>query len=454
MHAVDRAVAAIGGRQLISGRPGIGWLVVEMTPAMIWTQVTGALSLEFFYFVAYLTLLGADESSLAWLSMVVFCGGIGQALVVLRRQPTDPKRRCVVDTLVGRLWWLGTILWPLACWALGLGRGIMLGGVFACVMLAQLTHLCGVSGFVVWTQALVPTELRGVFYAWRHITSYFAVAVVLFVVSAVFPKSNAHDPAQLPWLGALLGGATILGIIGCIPLARAPGTPPSTHLAVYAPLWPKVRGHAPFLRLAAWWMLVNAGMAASMAYQPLIYLAAGADSQLMAHWQSLATYPAMLLGIFVAGWSLPRMGGRASLIIANCAVLASEIALLALTPATIGWLLPPLLALSGFAKGFWSVSWISRLQEVAPRGDPRFTSLFVAAASGAGLAMAIALHWLVPAIESWRAELGWSVSAAWVMVAVGAAFRFAATPLLLWPDRHREEPELRRPRPQPLPEAA
>src|SRR3954471_50412 len=87
MPAVDRAVAALGGRALVAGRPGMGWLVFEVAPAFVWNQITGATSNEFYFFIAYLTLLGATDADLARLPLMCSAAGVAHVVIVLARKP-------------------------------------------------------------------------------------------------------------------------------------------------------------------------------------------------------------------------------------------------------------------------------------------------------------------------------------------------------------------------------
>ncbi|MBA3845734.1 MAG: hypothetical protein H0X45_03690, partial [Planctomycetes bacterium] len=77
MTLVDRAVARLGAAPLVAARPGIGWLLVEVAPALLWVQVAGAVTLDSFYLVSWLRLSGAGDRQLAWLPL------IGCAAVVL-----------------------------------------------------------------------------------------------------------------------------------------------------------------------------------------------------------------------------------------------------------------------------------------------------------------------------------------------------------------------------------
>jgi hypothetical protein len=169
---IDRLVAGLGARALVQGRPRMGWLMVEIAPAMLWTHLTGALSLEGYNLVLYLTLLGATTAELAWLPLVTYAGIGLHVLVLLVRPMADAKADCVRYTSWGRAAWFGTVLWPLFAWWLGLGTGWVLGGVFASILLTALIHNAGIAAFMTWTQAVVPLASRGRFFAWRNLFAF------------------------------------------------------------------------------------------------------------------------------------------------------------------------------------------------------------------------------------------------------------------------------------------
>ncbi len=432
MPILDRLVSLLGGRRLVQARPGVGWLVAEVVPAAVWSNITGAMSMEFYYFVAYLTLLGADNATLAWLPLMVFAGGVFQAVLVLKNPPSDPRRHSIRHTIVARCCWLTTVLWPLVGLALGAPTSWILFGVFVAVFATHAINMAAVSTFITWTQAVVPSEDRGVFFAIRNLISFLVVATLLYTVSWILPAGgSASDGDQLPALMWLLGGATVIGILGIIPLMRTPVFPVEHRIASYPPILPQLRGNRAVIRLTAWMMLVMVAMAASAAYQPKLFIEAGVQPAMMAAWQGKGMYPGMVAGILAAGWLIPRLGGARALVASHVLILTSEAAMLLLSPERIAWMLPVVLGVSGLAKGVWSVSYISRLHEVMPRRDPRFLAILQASASLAGVAMALSLYGLVPLVESWIAAHPGVPSLAWFMVALGVAVRVASTPLLL-----------------------
>ncbi|MBA3708958.1 MAG: hypothetical protein H0W83_09095 [Planctomycetes bacterium] len=431
MQIVDRLVAACGGRRLAAGRPGIGWLVVEVVPAAIWSSITGAMSMEFYYFVAFLTLLGADNATLAWLPLMVFAGGVFQAALILRRPPRDARRHSIAHTITARCCWMLTVLWPLAALWLGLASHWIFIGVFAAVFATHLINSAAITTFITWTQAAVPAEHRGTFFAMRNLLSFAAVAMILYTLSWILPKgTSAVDPQQLPRLMWLLGGATLVGILGVIPLLRTPALPIASTPISYPPLVPHLRGNGRLVRLIIFMMLVMVAMAASTTYQPKLFIQAGVEPSMMAAWQGKGMYPGMIAGILAAGWCMPRIGGARAVLVAHLLVMGSEAAMLGLAPDRITWMLPMVLTVSGVAKGAWSVAYISCLHEVMPRGDPRFLAVLHAAASFAGMVMALTLSQAVPMIEGWLSAHPGAPSLAWCMVGLGVAVRMLSTPLL------------------------
>ena len=79
----------------------------------------------------------------------------------------------------------------------------------------------------------------------------------------------------------------------------------------------------------------------------------------------------------------------------------------------------------------WSIAWVSRLQEIIPRGDARFAALAISAGATIGLLGSIAALFLSPGLERWLdGHLDWP-SLAWVLVATGVFARLLATPFLL-----------------------
>jgi len=232
-------------------------------------------------------------------------------------------------------------------------------------------------------------------------------------------------------LAILLLSATLIGIAGIWPLAQAPIIPRAAQVPAHAPLWSQVRHNKPFIRFVAWTMVINIALAVSPAMQPDLYHRAGVGEAAMATWQALSYYPAMLIGILWTGRALPRTGARQQLLIAHIAMLLGESALLLLNADRLGWMMPLVLGCLGIARGMWSIAWVSRLQEIIPRGDARFAAIAISTGATVGLLGSITALLLGPGLERWLdGHLGWP-SLAWVLVAIGVIARVLATPFLL-----------------------
>ena len=429
---IDRLTTRLGAGSIVRGRRGLGWLLTECIPVLMWAQVTGALFGESFYLVTYLSLLGASTATLALLPLVAYAGNLGSAVLVFARHHTvagrDAKRRCVFDTGLGRLFWLGTILWPWAGLTWGWSSPLILSGVFVSIFLAQLTHSAGGSAFVVWTQALVPRELRGRFWMWRNCVSFATTAVVVLLMGVILPKGAQADATHLPWLMGIFAVVTLLCIASTWMLAQCPDMPEHIQEAPHLPLRIAM-AHAPgYGSLMGFNVLTVAATAISMAYLPTLLHDRGVGTAAFAAAQGSTFFPAMLGGILLAGWSLTRLGGHRLLVMTATLLLLSDAAFLCLPDVT--WL-GPCLALSGVAKGMWGIALIGRQQELCPAGDARFPALLVGCAALGAMLIAGAMRLGVPVLESQVTHI------AWTLMAVAAAFRLAAVAVISITGRQR-----------------
>lgn len=423
---IDRLTARLGAAPIVAGRPGMGWLLTECIPVFMWAQITGALFGESFYLVTYLTLLGATAPTLALLPLVAYAGNAGSSLLVFARHHgdsgRDAKRRCVVDTGLGRLFWLGTVLWPLLGLQLGSSSTMMLSGVFVSIFLAQLCHAAGGASFVVWTQAVVPRTLRGRFYVWRNCASFATTALVVLAMGVVLPKGAQAGQTMLPWLMGIFAAITLLCLASTWMLARCPVVPDHVQEAYRPPMREAFANTPGYKPLLVFNMFTIGATAISMAYLPALLHERGIDTAVFAAAQGSTFFPAMLGGIFLAGWSLGRLGGQRLLMLTATLLLAADIGFLLLPDAT--WL-APCLVLSGVAKGLWSISLIGRQQELCPAGDARFPALLVGLAALGAMIVAVGLRLGVPVLETHVTRV------AWTLVAGAAGLRCIALLVLL-----------------------
>ncbi|MDA3959920.1 MAG: hypothetical protein PF961_03950 [Planctomycetota bacterium] len=436
MQAVDRLCAALGARAVVRDRPGMGWMLLEVIPVIVWSRITGAFSFEgAFYLVSWLLLLGAREQDLSWLPLLFYLGTCLHAVLILRRRDADgrlaePRRTCLIDTALGRVLWLAAVLWPTVGNYFHLSTAWIVGGVLFLIFCAQVMLLAGASAWATWVRAIVPSKQRGPFFAWRNIASFVVVQITLVGLtgSALWPGADADDATKLDFYTTLFVVLSVLCLLSTWWLIKAPRIADEAELRArrVPALREAVRGRPAFWRYTAWNAANIAASACSLTFLNPLLQEAGVADQLYASWEGWARIPGVLLGILLSGALLHRLGGSRLILITNLILAAALIAMCSLGSLGL-WLLPIALALDGLGRGAMSVSLLGRLHELIPHGDARFPALFMGL-GGLGGVLAAALQLLV---VPWLGSLDLGVSAAWCMVAFGVALRIAATPLLL-----------------------
>ena len=437
---IDRVVAPFGARALVAGRPRMGWLLTEVAPAQLWTSLTGAMTLDGYNLVLYLTLLGATVSDLAWLPLVTYAGIALHVLIVALRPPRgDAKATCIAYTFLARSLWLGTVLWPLFAWWLGLGTGAVLAGVFIAIFATAMFGNVGVAAFMTWTAAVVPSELRGRFFMWRNLGAFGLVTLVLQAVAwawPVSPSGSTADPADLPWLMWLMAAVTVLVILSTFPLSWSPAMPArAAHEPPHPPLRTALADRSDFKRLVAMGGLHTAAMACVLPYLPRLLQHLGLDGKHYALLQANVQIPVMLAGIVLVGVMLRRLGARRLMLAMAAITLAGDAAMLLLTPDNLGWLMAVALAITGLARGLASIAWFARVIELAPAHDTRFPMLHIAANGCAGMLAGAALMAVVPWLERLYAQGALANDPVWLVVAAGVVLRVGVLALALWPGR-------------------
>ncbi len=425
----------------------MGWLLTEVAPAQLWCALTGALWLDGYNLVLYLTLLGAAVSDLAWLPLVNYAGIALHVLMVAVWPPRgDAKRTCIIYTFIARGLWLGTLGWPLLAWWLGLGTGAVLAGVFVVIFLTAMVGNVGVAAFMTYTAAVVPHDQRGRFFMWRNLGAFGLVTVALHLVAWAWPVAPVGlvggvpvilaDPAELPWLMWLMTGATVLVILSTFPLAWSPPMPARAAGALaHPPLRVALAGRGDFFRLMAMGALNTAAMACVLPFLPRLLQDLGLDGKHYALLQGNVHVPLMLAGVVCAGLALRRLGGTTLMVFTALAGLVGDALMLLLTPANLGWLAAVGIGIAGLGRGLASIGWIGRLQELAPAHDTRFPMLHIAANGVAGMLAGGALMAVVPVLERWHAAGTLAHDPLWWVVAAGVGLRVGVLVLAVWPTR-------------------
>jgi Major Facilitator Superfamily len=437
---IDRVVAPFGARRLVAGRRGMGWLLTEVAPAQWWSSLTGALWLDGYNLVLFLTLLGASVADLAWLPVVNYAGiALHVALVALWPISGDAKRVCVANTLIARTMWLGTVVWPLCAWWLGLSTGAVLAGVFVAIFLTAMFGNVGVAAFMTYTAAVVPREERGRFYMWRNLFAFGSVNLALHAVAWSWPlppTDGSANVSELPWLMGLFVVSVVLVQLGTLALAFGPAMPPrhDDHLP-RPPLREAMRAVPEFRRFVIIGALNTAAFACLLPYVPRLLQHLGMDGKHFALLQGNVQLPLMLLGIVIAGVVLRRIGGASLLRWMLAASLLGDALVLLLSPTNLAWLAFLCLGLMGLGRGLASIAWIGRVQELAPNHDTRFPMFHIAANGAAGVLAGLTLMWAMPWLDARHLADPTQMDPAWAAVCAGVVIRLVSVALALWPVR-------------------
>ncbi|MBA3698653.1 MAG: hypothetical protein H0W78_07355 [Planctomycetes bacterium] len=420
----------------------MGWLLTEVAPAQLWSSLTGALWLDGYNLVLFLTLLGATVGDLAWLPVVNYAGiALHVAVVALWPITGDAKRVCVVNTIIARSMWLGVVVWPLIAWWLGLGTGAVLAGVFVAIFLTAMFGNVGVAAFMTYTAAVVPREERGRFFMWRNLFAFGAVNLALQVVAWAWPvpgegSSTAGINAELWWLMGLFAVAVVVVQLGTLMLAWGPAMPPrhDDHLP-RPPLRDALRAVPEFRRFMVIGALNTAAFACLLPYVPRLLNHLGMDGKHFALLQGNVQLPLMLLGIVIAGIALRRIGGASLLRWMLVVSFIGDAVVLLLTSANLGWLALVCLGLMGLGRGLASIAWIGRVQELAPNHDTRFPMIHIAANGAAGVVAGLGLMLVMPWLDARHVADPLLIDPAWAAVCAGVFIRLVSVALALWPVR-------------------
>lgn len=426
MDSLDRVLALTGARRLVAVHPRMKWLLLEFAPVLAWSRVTGAGSFDSVYLVSYLLLLGARPQELAVLPLVCYLGSLLSAVFMHLRSNRDSagldtKRLAVRTALVSRLIWFGTVVWPLAFLGAGDRRWLMLGGVLACALFAQIATFVSMASWTAWTQTVVPVPLRGSFFAWRTLSGMALLMVLMQVLSLCWPEAGrASDAAQLAWLMGLFGllGLACLASTGMLaaspelPWIAARGTdpgrvqptgvPPSASASLQAlehavPSLPAAPRHPapggnprwPFARLIVFNLFHSAALACvPVALKPFLVQIAVSDA-VYARFDGWIRCPAMIGGILLGAALLGRVGGRRLLCLANLALAGAYVCILHQDTAGTAWWLGSGFGLEGLALGLLSVCFIGHIYEILPSNDSRLAALVFGAGGLAGVCAAL-----------------------------------------------------------------
>ena len=314
--AIDRTLARLGASRLCRLRPGMGWMLFELSPVSFWISCTGAMILGpgSFYFNEFLKYSGASQQYLATVPLLYAFALLLATVWNMRLSGSkNPRRACLTSCWWGRCLWL---LIPCIPWIFEPGPW-RLAAIGLIILAAQTILVAGMSSWAAWTQRLVPNRHRPAFFAYRHLLAAALTLPSIALLRAVWSDGEAYF-GPLAWLQIVFCMAGGIAVLGTLPLQWAPRMPTRSDQRqnTTALNLPVALRQAGGLKPYMWTFWATAGIALTTVYLPEVLKNSGlstADNLLLDIW--LRT-PAMIIAT-LSGPFLARKMGQLPLIIAN-----------------------------------------------------------------------------------------------------------------------------------------
>jgi Na+/melibiose symporter-like transporter len=194
-----------------------------------------------------------------------------------------------------------------------------------------------------------------------------------------------------------------------------------------------LKEHPSLRRFLCYGMLYSASGAIFLTYLARYLVEVFIGEDLITLWQGLAQIPFMLLGIWLAGWLLPRVGGARLLGLFTLLLMLAQAGFLVLSPQNSAWLLPVLFAAWGLSRSSQRLVAFGRMQEVIEVGDARQPSLYFGALGLGAIIGSLVVMLLVPVLQQARSEGGLLQPVSWYIMLGALAVGGLATVVALLP---------------------
>ena len=389
---IDRLLGRLGARRLTRLRPGMGWMLFELTPVALWIGATGAMVLGpgSFYFNEYLKLNGASEGQLAGIPLLYSIALLAATIWNFRQRDNDnPRHACLASCWYGRSLWLLIALIPFFIEQ----PLIKLLSIGAIVLVSQTILVAGMGAWTAWTQRIVPNQHRPSFFAYRHLLASCIILPVMGLLRWLWPIGETTF-GPLMWYQIVFAVAGLIALLGTLPLQWAPPMPQKTdqrQSTVTLSLNQALSKAAGIKAYSIWGFLTTAGIALTTIYLPEVLKNNGLTASQNLSLDIWLRTPAMILTT-LSGPYLARRFGQRSLI------FLIQIMTIAAVMLGINWhqgadaILWAAATLDGAWRGLTTVIVFAYLQRLMPGPDRRLPSLYLAAGGlGQGLAALIPL---------------------------------------------------------------
>lgn len=416
MRFIDRLVSCVGARRLVDRYPGIGYLLTEVIPVIIWGFFCGAMSYDNYYLIRFLQLLGASDTQIAILPILYFSAFSLQYIFMHRgsqENSANAKAIAVRTSFIGRSLWLGIPIWAVTChycqWSSDVAIYVILGIYF----LAHIQLFFSLNYFVTWTQALVQQNDRSAVFAFRYFGMYITLGIIAYVVSSFWPEQDETEKQFWYFIG-IFGSSTLICLASTWMLAAAPDMPVVHETQRNAPKQPirSILQERPRLRALICFSACNgAALCCFITWLPNYLSDQGIFEKTVSFWQSCAYFPCVLIGFALSVRLIPLISSIWTLIISLGIWPLSICLFLNINHHNALWLLPLAFALFGLSKALLQIGGFTSLHDLSPQNDVRVPALNFCALGLGGLSASIIIIFGKHHIEQMLTDSTWSFPA-------------------------------------------
>ncbi|NRA39541.1 MAG: hypothetical protein HRU15_15475, partial [Planctomycetes bacterium] len=397
---IDRLVSLLGARKLAEKQANIGYLLIEVIPAMVWGFICGAMAYEGYYLIKFFRLLGAQDWQVALLPLMYFSAFALQYFILRKKnaeESKESKAQCVKVTVQARALWLLIPLWPACVELCQWSHQLSIYGVLIIFFIAHIRMFVGLMYFMTWTQSVIDNKDRGAFFAWRSIGVNLTLITCVFCVSYFWPE-NLNDTQTFWWYIGLFTIITLGCLLSTLLLHWSPDMQDrdQEHLSSSISTQTIMRQNPQLKSLIYWGAFNGAAACFFITWFPEHMDSLQVDEKDISHWQYLVEIPMKICGFLFAAWCMRRTSSLSTLFIAVLMWPIFIMLYLLLNTDNLWYLLPMCMGLYGLSRAVIQISGVTSLQNLAPRHDIRIPAYnFFAFGLGgfiASILMLIAVH--------------------------------------------------------------
>lgn len=402
MIFIDRFVSLLGARRLAEQQVGIGYLLLEVIPAMVWGFICGAMAYEGYYLIKFMRLVGATDIQISLLPLLYFSAFALQYFFLRSsdaQQSQNSKALCIKECIYGRGIWLLIPLWPAIVHLCGWSHQLSIYGILLFFFCAHIRMFIGLTYFITWTQSVISNTDRGFFLAWRSISVSLTLILCISVVNYLWPQ-NISEEGIFWWYIGLFTIITICCLLSTLLLHWSPDMQDreEVHLSSTLSTSTVLQQHPQLKSIIYWSALNGAASCFLLTWLPEHMDNLHIDEKIISQWQYMSEIPMKIVGFIAAVFLLHRIGGIYTLCIGLSLWPVLIVMYLNMHSDNLWYLLPICMGLFGLSRAVSQIAGITSLQNLAPRHDIRIPALnFFAVGIGglcASLLMIASVHTL------------------------------------------------------------